>query len=137
VHDFWTKQVFRKFENQDKINLEDVLERFPQAIGEQREHWHVPQIDGTSLRDRCAKVGGGTHGLDGWRKKELLQLPLQWWDAMAHLFNQIEENGTWPEGLAQASVPHTHGVYSVPSARPALGPPELILLLLCEHELLV
>ena len=99
VNDFWTKLVFRKFEKQDKINWEDVLERFPEAIGVQREQWQVPLIDGTSLRDRCAKVGG-THGLDGWRKKSSCNSPFnggtQWHTSSTRLRRMGAGQRAWP-----------------------------------------
>ena len=58
------------------------------------------------LRDR-AKWRGGTHGLDGWRYKELRLLPLGLGELLASFFNAIEghEDPVWPEALCWWSIP--------------------------------
>ena len=42
------------------------------------------------MRNRCKKMSG-THGLDEWRKEELLALPMPWWDAVAAIFTKVEQ----------------------------------------------
>eukprot|EP00973_Karenia_brevis_P094598 12423279-Karenia_brevis.AAC.1 len=43
-------------------------------------------------------------GLDGWRVAEMRRLPAILLDALADMFNIIEETGRWPAALQQASV---------------------------------
>eukprot|EP00973_Karenia_brevis_P019038 2610282-Karenia_brevis.AAC.1 len=43
-------------------------------------------------------------GLDGWRAYELKRLPRILLDALADIFNLIEETGQWPKSLQQAYI---------------------------------
>ena len=40
-------------------------------------------------------------GLDGWRAAELREAPDDWYGAMARLYQEVEDTGSWPPALAQ------------------------------------
>ena len=47
----------------------------------------------------------GTFGLDGWTAQHLALLPTAWWEAAAHMLEDIEQGADWPEQMCIASVP--------------------------------
>ena len=49
----------------------------------------------------------GTFGLDGWTSQHLALLPLVWWEAAAHMLEDIEQGADWLEQMCIASVPLT------------------------------
>ena len=69
-------------------------------LGPEKTPHTLPLITATQLSDR-AKWRGGTHGLDGWRYKELRLLPNASWELLAHFFNALEGHAepVWPPAL--------------------------------------
>ena len=56
--------------------------------------------------------GATAVSLDGWGWRELIVLPVSWYDGLARILTKVEETGVWPEGLLDAyiaMIPKTDG----------------------------
>ena len=100
IQNHWVKGIFRYYDDRPKPLWSDFLKEYEHLLGPKKAPHRLPPITAVQLRDR-AKWRGGTHGLDGWRYKELRLLPLGVWELLASFFNAIEghEDPVWPGAL--------------------------------------
>ena len=70
----WVKGIFRYYDDREKPSWNDFLNEYRHLLGPKKTARKLPPITAMQLSDR-AKWRGGTHGLDGWRYKELRLLP--------------------------------------------------------------
>ena len=106
LHKHWAKGIVRYYEDREKPSWDNFFNEYQHLLGPKKAAAKLPPITATQLSDR-ARWRGGTHGLDGWRYKELRLLPEGIWELLAAFFNALEghENPIWPPAL-------TWGVYS-------------------------
>ena len=84
-------------------NTEKFLEEYEHLIPEYRQ-----VLEDITLKDvrwaiaRLTTEGAG--GLDGWRPKELKQIPDSILDFLVVMYNKIEEVGVWPQEICTAGV---------------------------------
>ena len=57
----------------------NIVEEYLDVLGPQLKEYKLPPITAGQLADK-ARWRGGTHGLDGWRFKELRLLPPSIWE---------------------------------------------------------
>ena len=76
------------------------------VLGHKLKEHRPPPTTTEQLSDR-AKWRGGTHGLDGWRYRELRLLPNAIWELLATLFQALEqhEDSNWLSAHCWDSIP--------------------------------
>ena len=72
----------------------------------------LPRLTGQMLADVVTRKGATAGSLDGWGWRELMVLPVSWFDQLARILTLVEDNGVWPDGLLDAyitMIPKTDG----------------------------
>ena len=64
----------------------------------------LPPLTGAALADVVRHNAATACGLDGWGWRELKALPVPWFDELARILTQVEEDGVWLEGLLDAYI---------------------------------
>ena len=102
----WVKGIFRYYDDREKPSWNDFLNEYRHLLGPKKTARKLPPITAMQLSDR-ATWRGGTHGLDGWRYKELRLLPQGVWEMLASFLNALEQHDepTWPPALCWGSIP--------------------------------
>ena len=80
-----------------------------------------PRLTGQMLSDVVQRKGATTGSLDGWGWRELMVLPVAWYDGLARIFAKVEKIGVWPDGLLDAyiaMIPKTDGDAALLGQRP-------------------
>ena len=75
----WVKSIFQHYRDKEKPSWEDFADEYQEILGPKQEEYKLPPITAKQLSDK-AKWRGGTHGLDGWRYRELRLLPIAIWE---------------------------------------------------------
>ena len=70
----WVAGIFQHYKNREKPTWDDFAQEYQEILGPKQEEFKLPPITAKQLADK-AKWRGGTHGLDGWRYRELRLLP--------------------------------------------------------------
>ena len=72
----------------------------------------LPRLTGQVLADVVQRKGATAGSLDGWVWRELMVLPVSWYDELARILTKVEDFGIWPDGLLDAYIaiiPKTDG----------------------------
>ena len=81
----------------------------------------LPQLSWEVLAEVVHPKSANAGSLDGLGWRELKVLPVFWFNGLARVLSQIEEDGVWPEGLLGAwiaTIPNTDGVATPLGQRP-------------------
>ena len=81
----------------------------------------LPQLTGQMLADVVLPKSATAGSLDGWGWRELKVLPVSWYDELARILTEVEEVGSWPDGLLDAyiaMIPKTDGDWTKASQCP-------------------
>jgi hypothetical protein len=70
----WVKGIFQHYKEKEKPTWEAFANEYQDLLGPKRQEFKLPPITAGQLAAN-AKWRGGTHGLDGWRYRELRLLP--------------------------------------------------------------
>ena len=72
----------------------------------------LPELTGEMLADVARRKGATAGSLDGWGWGELKIMPVSWFDGLARILSELEDNGVWLTGLLDAFIamkPETDG----------------------------
>ena len=106
--DFWAN-LWKKTPEQDVDDHDHWVQCIPPGAP-----FRVGDMDPTALKQMVGKLSDKTPGLDGWRHSELARLPLEAWRELVDLYGRVQQEGRWPQGVAQTCV--------IFLAKPAGGP---------------
>ncbi len=106
LQDHWVKGIFRYYDSREKPSSGNFHNGYRHLLGPKKTVHQLPPITATQLSDK-RKWRGGTHGLDGWRYRELRLLPHSIWELLATIFNALEDHPDpiWPTALNWGSIP--------------------------------
>ena len=64
----------------------------------------LPRLTGQMLADVVTRKGATAGSLGGWEWRELMVLPVFWYDEFARILTKVEDLGVWPDGLLDAYI---------------------------------
>ena len=65
---------------------------------------NLPVLTGDDLHSVVLSKKATSGGLDGWGWNELKALPLSWYVGLALILREVENAGSWPQGLLDACI---------------------------------
>ena len=99
----WGK-IFNRFDPSEIPTFEAWYEEFQHLV--EHHSLELPELTGWDFLKRLRKIKlTGAAGVDSWRVREALDLPLALLDQVAAVFNEIERGGVWPPALVVGLVP--------------------------------
>ena len=86
----------------DDVLIENFLKTYDAVLIRSSEDYEVQDITGEQLLELNCEAGQSAGGLDGWTTEDLGLMTLQGAQAIADLFNAIENGVRWPKIMCQA-----------------------------------
>ena len=62
------------------------------------------RLTGQMLADVVLRKRAAAGSLDGWGWREMMVLPVSWYDELARILTLVEDSGVWPDGLLDAYI---------------------------------
>ncbi len=104
LKDAWDPICFA-YRNKPKPQLSPFLEKYKESINKLFTPCELPNLTGTDLFKAATRRNPkAASGLDGWATCELQRLPEALWIPGAYIFNQIEDQGIWPDALLHIPI---------------------------------